>query len=109
VLIVLATAIAWTKKPWALWTSFIYFAVFALAYYFWLDRSAFQFKQTSGLTDASYNFTSILGAVLVIIAGFVTFAIHFMISQLRKKMSMTESPDVVSDDVQVDIESSEIN
>lgn len=93
VLVVMATAIAWTKKAWALWTSFLYFAVFALTYYFWLDRSAFQFKQTAGLTDDRYNFASILGVVLVIVAGFVTFAIHFMVSQLRNKMSMAEVSD----------------
>lgn len=109
VLVLLATAIAWTRKPWALWTSFIYFAVFALAYYFWLDRSAFQFKQSSGLTDASYNFTSILGVVLVIVAGFVTFAIHFMVSQLRNTMSMKDTLDTAADDVEVDVESSEVN
>lgn len=88
VLVILATAIAWTKKPWALWTSFLYFSIFALAYYFWLDRTAFHFKQTQGLTDASYNFASLLGVILVIVAGFITFAIHFMVAQLRQKMSM---------------------
>ncbi|HMT09666.1 MAG TPA: hypothetical protein PKA82_16830 [Pyrinomonadaceae bacterium] len=109
VLVVAATAIAWTKKPWALWTSFLYFAVFGLAYYFWLDRSAFHFKQTAGLTDASYNFASILGVVLIIVAGIVTFCIHFMVSQLSKKMSMTDTPDNVTEEVQADVESSEVN
>lgn len=108
VLIVLATAIAWAEKPWALWTSFLYFALFALAYYFWLDRAAFHFKQSAGLTDDKYNFTSLLGIILVVVAGFITFAIHFMVAQLKKKMSMTETPDAVSDDVQADVESSEI-
>jgi len=102
VLLIVATAIAWTKKPWALWTSFLYFAIFALAYYFWLDRAAFHFKQTAGLTDDKYNFASILGVILVIVAGFVTFAIHFMVSQLRKKMSMTDAADAVDEEVPVE-------
>ncbi len=108
-LVILATAIAWTKKPWALWASFVYFAFFALVYYFWLDRSAFHFKQTAGLTDASYNFASILGVVLVIIAGFVTFAIHFMVSQLCRKLSMTDAPDAVLEVIEVKVETPEVN
>ncbi|MBL8181940.1 MAG: hypothetical protein JNL64_10065 [Blastocatellia bacterium] len=102
VLVIVATAIAWTKKPWALWTSFLFFAIFSLAYYFWLDRAAFQFKQAAGLTDNRYNFASILGVILVIVAGFVTFSIHFMVSQLRTKMSMNDTP-VVADEEASDL------
>lgn len=99
VLAIMSTAIAWrTGKAWPLWTSFLYFAVFALAIYFWLERSAFQFQKAAGLTDAKLTFSPIKGVLIIIGIGLITFCTHFMVAQLRQRLSLTEAPVMLDGD-----------
>lgn len=71
VLLVIANfVLARTLRPWALWTTFIYFSVFVIIKYFWLSVSATSFLRQNNLDSGSY----ILGPFLALIlcAGFGT-------------------------------------
>lgn len=47
VLLVVGNVVLWTtRKSWALWTTFFYFAVFIVLQKFWLEQSFHQYKQT---------------------------------------------------------------
>lgn len=86
-LLILANAILWKNgKAVAIWVTFLYFAVFVLVWYFWLDQSYFQFKKANGLWDGSFSVGPIFGVILVVIAGVVVFADQFVVLRLAKRM-----------------------
>lgn len=96
-LLILANAILWRSgKATAIWFTFLYFAVFVLAWYFWLDQSFFQFKKANGLWDGSFSVGPIFGVILVIIAGVLVFVDQFVVLRLAKKMYPKDvTPEVV--------------
>lgn len=94
VLLILANVILWnTRRGWALWTTFVYFAVFVVLRTFWLERMRYNFQNSDSLF-----FTPIVGVILIIIAGAIVFFSQFLNLRLNEKMY---PPAPVDEDLQV--------
>lgn len=99
VLLVLGNIVYWkTKKSWAMWTSFLYFAVFILVQTFWLDNKFFHFKQDNNFTDSAFSLTPLVGILLLLVAGAIVFFNQFLIKRSHEKMfpelQPTETPPI---------------
>ena len=82
VLLILANVILWnTRREWALWTTFVYFAVFVVLRTFWLEKARYNFQNSDSLF-----FTPIVGVILIIIAGAIVFFNQFLNLRLNEKM-----------------------
>ena len=82
VLLILANVILWnTRRGWALWTTFLYFAVFVVLRTFWLEKARYSFQNSDSLF-----FTPIIGVILIIIAGAIIFFNQFLNLRLNEKM-----------------------
>jgi hypothetical protein len=86
-LLILANAVlAKSHKSWAMWTTFLYFALFVAIRSFGLERSFFQFKQTNGLTESSFTLAPLVGAVICIAGAAIVYANQFAVVRLQDKM-----------------------
>lgn len=93
ILLVLANVHLWkTRKLWAFWTTFVYFATFIVLYTFWLDRSFIEFKREKGLLVGNYSLSPFLGVGLCIGAAFVVFFNQFVAIKMRDRMFPQEAP-----------------
>jgi len=100
-LLLLGNGILWaTRSSWALWTSFIYFGVFILLKYFWLDQSAFQFKKAAGLGDAWFSFGPIFGVMIVAGAALLVILDHFVVLRLYQRAFPTTVENVPFSEVE---------
>ena len=87
ILLVLANALYWrTQKSWALWTTFLYFALFIIFQTFWFDEAFTTYKNRSGLGQNTLPLGLFLGVALCIIGAIIVFFDQFLISRLHKKM-----------------------
>ena len=85
-LLIIANALLWTNgKAWPMWATFLYFAVFIVAQYFWLERSIVFFKEEHLLSEHHVYIAPIAAALLVIAAGAVTFFDKYVVIRLRAK------------------------
>ncbi len=85
-LLAVGNGILWSSRSsWAMWASFIYLAAFLLIRYFWLDGAAFRFKTAAGLGEGSFSLGPLLGALVIVAAGMVVLADHFIVVQLYRK------------------------
>ena len=81
-LLILANVILWnTRRGWALWTTFVYFAVFVVLRTFWLEKARYNFENSDSLF-----FTPIIGVILIIIAGAIVFFSQFLNLRMNEKM-----------------------
>lgn len=86
-LLVLANVILWTsRKSWALWVTFAYFAVFILLDMWWLADSRVFYQKQNGLFDGSFQVGGIFAAFLVVIVGIGVFFNQFLVLRLHDKM-----------------------
>jgi hypothetical protein len=86
-LFLLGNAVFWkSERSWAIWTSLVYFSLFILLRYFWLEEAAFRFKKTSGLGDGSFSLGPILGAILIAGMAVFTFLDYFVLIRLYRKV-----------------------
>lgn len=86
ILMVLGNAVLWaTGKSWAIWTSVIYFSVFAVVKYFWLDRVFIDFRTSNGMAEGGFSFAPILAAILILLVAAIAFFDQFLIVRLRAK------------------------
>ena len=93
ILLVLANVVLWkTSKSWALWSTFLYFAIFILARTFWLDQSFFNFKQQNNLAGGSFSVSAFLGLILCVLAAAIVFFNQFLVTRFRNKMIAAEQP-----------------
>src|SRR5215203_940774 len=82
VLLILANVLLWfSRRAWALWLSFAYFAVFVVLRTFWLEKAAYNFQKSE-----SFFFTPIVGVILIIVAGVFIFFNQFLSLRLHEKM-----------------------
>ena len=85
-LLLLANAILWaTGRSWAVWTTLVYFSVFIVTRYFWLDQAFFSFKKTNGLFDGSFSVAPLLAVILMVLMAAIAFFDQFIIVKLRAK------------------------
>ena len=93
ILLIAANAIAWkTRRFWAFWATFIYFAVFLVLQTFWLDRSFAAYSVQNGLAQSSFSLSPLIGAGLLIAVGFIIFFNQFLVLRLHEKMFAKEIP-----------------
>ncbi len=99
ILLMLANGVLWaTQRAWAMWTTFVFIAVFVIVEYFWLGEVFFRYKKTNGIFDGSFSLGPVMGAILVVIAGVVVFVNQFGSVRLYRKMypAAEVKPDPVS-------------
>lgn len=81
-----------------MWATFVYFAVFVVIRSFGLERSFFQFKQTSGLAESSFTLAPLVGVVICIAAAVIVYGNQFAVVRLSENMHPTKAdagPDAV--------------
>lgn len=87
VLLVFANVIMWTnRKAFALWLTFVFFAVSILVNMWWLSNLLFNYKKQNGLWEGGFNASIIGAAFFIIIAGIGVFFNQFLTFRLRDKM-----------------------
>lgn len=93
VLLILANVLLWKlRKSWALWTTFLYFAVFVLLQGWWLGALYLDFKQRNNLTQESFSLTGLVGAVLCVAAAVGIFFDQFLVLRMRDRMFGADKP-----------------
>jgi hypothetical protein len=88
VLLILGNVILWTnQKEWALWSSFLFFAVFIMVNTWWLTESVANYQKANSLdTGGILSKNGIFGVVLAIVGGVAVFFDQFIVLRLRDKM-----------------------
>ncbi|MGI8788878.1 MAG: hypothetical protein ACR2HG_14140 [Pyrinomonadaceae bacterium] len=93
ILLVVGNVVLWTtRKPWALWTSLLYFAVFIVLQTFWLEESFFDFKQHNNLANGAFSLSPFLGVGLIVLAAIIVFFNQFLVKRLHEKMYPPAQP-----------------
>lgn len=83
VLLLIGNAMLWTtRNAWAMWLTFVYFAVFVVIKYFWLARESVRFSETA----PSFSAGPIIGVGLIIALAAVVFVDQFLVVRLLAKM-----------------------
>lgn len=87
VLLVLANALYWRiQQPWALWATFLYFAIFVVVQTFLLDSSFSTFQKRNFPAQEGFSPQPFLGVILCVLGVIIVFADQFLVSRLHKKM-----------------------
>lgn len=74
------------QQSWALWATFLYFAVFIIIQTFLLDDAFVTFKNRNNLGQTSLSITPFLGVILCVLGAIIVFFDQFLVSRLHKKM-----------------------
>lgn len=86
ILLLLANAVIWAnQKAWAIWATFVYFAVFVVIGYFWLGEAAFHFKKEKGMFDGSFSMGPFFAVILVGLSAVIAFFDQFLLVRLHRK------------------------
>ena len=86
ILLLLGNAVLWTSsRSWEMWTTFVYFSVFVIIRYFWLDQAYFQFKKANGMFDGSFSIAPIMAVILIVLMAIIVFFDTFLVTRLRAK------------------------
>lgn len=87
VLLIIGNVVLWmTGKAWALWTTFLYFALFVVVRYFWLDRTFDQYQQSNGLARNAISVEPLIAVVLCALAAAVVFFNQYLVKRMHEKM-----------------------
>jgi hypothetical protein len=94
VLLVFANILLWKmRRGWAMWTTLVYFAVFTVISYFWLEPNFFAFKKTNGLWKGEFSLSQFFGVGLIVVAAVIVFLNHFLNLRLNEKMFPPKEPE----------------
>ncbi|MBX3244908.1 MAG: hypothetical protein KF685_10665 [Acidobacteria bacterium] len=74
------------RQPWALWTTFIYFAVFVLIKFFWLSLTASAFRTDKALGHDNSLIGPIFAVFLCAGFGIIVFANHFLAVRIHERI-----------------------
>lgn len=86
-LLVLANALYWrAQQAWALWATFLYFAVFVVAQTFLLDGEFANFRTENSPAQTGFSPQPFLGVILCVLGAIIVFFDQFLVSRLHKKM-----------------------
>ena len=86
-LLILANAVlAKSHRAWAMWTTFVYFAAFVVIRSFGLERSFFQYRQTTGLAESSLTLAPVVGVIICFAAAAIVYANQFAVVRLQERM-----------------------
>lgn len=93
VLLILANIILISsRRSWALWATLIYFVLFTVVRYFWLERSLFYYMRDTGMTDGMFPWSPVIGVGVCL--GAASFAIidYFVVTKVTNKVSPEDQP-----------------
>ena len=94
ILVILANIILWTsRKAWALWLSFGFFALFIFLRYWWLEGSYLDFARRNAWTDSHFSTGPLVAAILVIGVGALVFFNQFASLRLSDKLRPVAAPE----------------
>jgi hypothetical protein len=89
-LLVWGNVILWTtRRAWAIWASFLYFAVFIFLRFWWLEGDYMDFARRNSLTESTFSLGPLIAVVLVIGVGAFVFFDQFVMLRLVEKMYPT--------------------
>ena len=87
VLLISGNIILWTiGRAWAMWATFVYFAIMVASKFFWLDRAYFQFKTDNGLLSDGFSTGSFFAVIIIAIMAAIVFFDQFILVRLHEKM-----------------------
>jgi multisubunit Na+/H+ antiporter MnhB subunit len=93
ILLIAGNVLLWkTRRSWATWASFLYFAIFTIAHKFWLDQAFFSYQKTNYLTESIFTFGALSGAVLIVLAAVIVFFNQYLVKRLHDKMYPAAPP-----------------
>lgn len=86
VLLVLANAVLWSSgRVWAIWTTFLFFTVFALVRYFGLSLAFIDFQMRNSPVGSGTSREPVIGVLLIILMAAIAFFDQFIVLRLRAK------------------------
>lgn len=92
-LLAAANAVLWTtRKSWALWATFAFFAVFVLLQNFLLSTRFTQFEKANYMTESSFTITPVIGVFLCIIGAVIVYFNQVIVLRMREKVSNEAHP-----------------
>jgi apolipoprotein N-acyltransferase len=87
ILLVLANVVLWTtRNAWAMWATFLYFALFMLIRTLWLDQSFFDYQRQNGITNRAFFLGAFSGILFCVLAAVIVFFNQFIVKRMRDKM-----------------------
>ena len=93
VLLVLGNVLLWvTRRSWAMWATFLYFAVFMIAQTFWLENSFFRYKQANNLESGLVSWSPVVGVVLIALTAVIVFFDQYLVKRMHDKMYPPAQP-----------------
>lgn len=92
-LLILANVVLWTtRKAWAMWATFLYFALFMLIQTIWLEQSFHNYKQQNGLTENILPLGILYGVIFCGLAAAIIFFDQFIVKSMQSKMNPPVNP-----------------
>lgn len=86
ILLVTANFVLWhTRKIWAMWTTFGFFAIFVLLQTFWLAGIFTDYKVTNNLSESSVFFTPFLGIIFCFLIAVIVYFNQFLLLRVSEK------------------------
>jgi hypothetical protein len=86
ILMIVANVHLWTKRSsWALWTTFVFFAMFIMLQTWWLDDLSNKYLTANGM-QAGIAAMGVVGIILCIITAVGVFFNQFIVFRMRDKM-----------------------
>lgn len=86
-LLACGNAVLWaTGRSWAMWVTFLYFALMVVLRFFWLEQAYFQFRKTNNLFDGSFAIGPFVAVIMIAVMAAIVFFDQFIIVRLRQKM-----------------------
>lgn len=87
ILLVLGNVVLWvTRNAWAMWATFLYFALFILIQTFWLDQTFFNYKQQNRLAESAFSPGFFYGILFCVLASTIVFFNQFIVKRMHEKM-----------------------
>ena len=74
------------RRSWAMWVTFVYFAVFVVIRYFLLEQAFFQYKKTNGLWEGGFLLAPVAAVIFCAAAAVVVYANQFVGVRLRERL-----------------------
>jgi len=91
VLLVLGNVILWlSRRAWALWATFAFFAVFVLLQTWWLNSLFLNYQRNNNLTESTFSLMGLGGAALCAIVAVGVFFDQFLVLRMRDRMYPVE-------------------
>lgn len=90
-LLIAGNIILWkARKSWALWTIFLYFALFIVLQTFWLGQLFFHYQKENRLSDDILSFSPFLGIILIVLMAIFVFFNQYLVKRMHDKMYLVK-------------------